>query len=217
MISTGGVGGESPWPGVGGAHDLERSADSARCRVIASRVRFSSSPSRSCLPLCCSGLCLSGSAGSRCRRPRPCVLVRPHSPARGGGWGLVPLLGLLAVVRCCRPAAPGWRLLPMGGRDARCVIRARAGPGNRRPGVVLVAAVVAVVPGGCRRPGKGGPAVSLVLGPVLCRAGGLHQHRAATVPACCSWMAPFALRCALALNSCCRLCSPVATFSSPMM
>lgn len=184
MISTGGVGGESPWPGVGGAHNLECPAYPARCRVIASRSRFSSSSSSSCLPSCFPILCASGSDGSRCRRPRPCVLVRSLLPARGGGWELASRLRAY-LLPCSLPhvlLAAGPLLLDGGLCPWVRVVRDRsAGRSGRGP--ALVATAVPRVPGGCRQPRQGGPS------PRACgRSGVLRQlFRAAALATCCRW------------------------------
>lgn len=117
MISTGGVGGESHRPGVGSAHALSAFAVRLSC---AGRL---ASPSPPFLLAC--RACVSGSAGSRCRRPRPSVPcwvgaspgqrltlspLRPHvlmrslSPARAGGWGWAPRLRA-SLLPCSLPPA----------------------------------------------------------------------------------------------------------------
>lgn len=64
------------------------------------------------------------------------------------------------------------------------MIRARALRCAGGVGLVLVVASVLGVLGGCRRPGKGGPAASLVPYLVLAAAGVLRQlFRAAVLPA----------------------------------
>lgn len=131
MISLG-VWGREPPPGVGGAHDLERGADHARCRVIVSRLRSALPPVLS-LPLS-----FSPAVPVRLRGGR--LTLSPSSLSRadvsefagqGGDLGVgAPSRGwsrarwLFPAPPACRP----WMASAAGGL-AWCVVLPSAGPG----------------------------------------------------------------------------------------